>query len=121
VKGADGMKNQERIKILRDVWDKWTSADGRDTFHQWLKGQLGCPRCGGETGSVDALCSGCAVQWADITATILPAFLENKAIYGRCCTRMGTWRVDPYRQELYDEENYEFLCDECCQKRCDDT
>ena len=37
------------------------------------------------------------------------------------CGKFGAKHVrDPYDYDILDEENYRWLCDECCQQRADD-
>jgi hypothetical protein len=39
----------------------------------------------------------------------------------RGCLGEGIWRIDPFAHEIYDEKNWEYLCDNCYQERVWDT
>ena len=38
----------------------------------------------------------------------------------KVCTGKGTWRPDPYAEEVHEIEEYHFICDACYQELCDD-
>jgi hypothetical protein len=57
-------------------------------------------------------------QWYDTHCSVS----GDPILQGPCnmCGKLGSWEVDPYIEEIYDEEQWNFWCEQCYSERADD-
>ena len=57
-------------------------------------------------------------QWYDTHCSVS----GDPIMQGPCsyCGQLGSWEVDPYIEEIYDKEEWNFWCEQCYTERADD-